>query len=40
MVWLAHLLPERWLAAYLARRWGKQLVNLNLWRLTEDQRKN
>ena len=38
MAALAHLLPERWLAAYLANRWSKKLADLDLWRLTEKQR--
>jgi len=38
MVGLSHLLPERWQAAYLARRWGNQQTHLDLWRLTEEQR--
>lgn len=38
MAALAHLLPERWLSAYLANRWRKKLADLNLWRLSEKQR--
>jgi uncharacterized protein len=35
---LAHLLPEKWAAEYLAKRWRKKMPDLNLWRLTEKQR--
>ncbi len=38
LVWLSHILPENWLAAYLSRRWGKKQESLELWRITEKQR--
>lgn len=38
LAFLAHLLPARWQAAYLANRWSKKLDDLDLWRLTENQR--
>lgn len=37
LVWLSHVLPERWLAAYLSRRWQDKLEALELWRITEQQ---
>lgn len=40
LVWISHLLPEPWMAAYLVRRWGKKQADLDLWRLVEKNKNN
>lgn len=38
LVSFSRLLPESWLAAYLAHRWGKHQQDFDYWRMTENQR--
>ena len=38
LVWLSHILPEVWMTSYLSRRWKNTLEDLELWRITEQQR--